>query len=98
MPQGYKMDPNQLRAICRDLLSGLSYNKVKTLRKVAKSTLQNIKSKLAEKGISTNAEFNAISDAELAVVMYGSDAKVVPTGRRGTRIKTGQNITGLLSA
>lgn len=89
MPQGYKMDPNQLRAICRDLLSGLSYNKVKTLRKVAKSTLQNIKSKLAEKGISTNAELNAISDAELAVVMYGSDARVIPAGRRGTRIKTG---------
>ena len=57
-----------------------------------------VKSKLAEKGISSNAELNAISDAELAVVMYGGDVRVVSAGRRGTRIKTGQNITGLLSA
>ena len=45
MPQGKIMEIPQLRAICNDLAVGKSYSRIKELRKVAKSTLQNIKSR-----------------------------------------------------
>lgn len=91
MPQGKIMEIPQLRAICNDLAVGKSYSRIKELRKVAKSTLQNIKSRLLVCGKLEPAALNELDDEMLIKIMYGDKAKLKVAGRKGShRIVVGK--------
>ena len=91
MPQGKIMEIPQLRAICNDLAVGKSYSRIKELRKVAKSTLQNIKSRLLACGKLEPAALNELDDEMLIKIMYGDKAKLKVAGRKGShRIVVGK--------
>ena len=92
MPQGKSMEVSQLRAVCNDFAAGKSYSAIKEARKLAKSTLQNIKSRLLANGLLDPVKLSSTSDEQLVRVMYGNKAQLEVTGRKGAhRIVVGKS-------
>lgn len=91
MPQGKTMEITQLRAASADLLIEKSYTKIKEKRKISKSVLENLKSRLLEHDVTTVNQLNMLDDDKLVKIVYGDKARLDVSSRKYGRIIIGKN-------
>lgn len=93
MPQGYKMKISQIRAICSELLREIPQRKISIERQVSRSTLVKLKNILKDHGVDFIA-LNGLEDQDLAKIIYGDNARIVPSGRKSERVIVGKDYKG----
>lgn len=93
MPQGYKMKISQIRAICSELLREIPQRKISIERQVSRSTLVKLKNILKDHGVDFIA-LNGLEDQDLAKIIYGDNARIVPSGRKSERVFVGKDYKG----
>ena len=93
MPQGHKMEISQIRNVCLDILRGVSQRTISNNRGIARSSVQKFKQLLGEYGIDLFV-LNGLEDQDLAKIIYGDNARIVPSGRKSERVIVGKDYKG----
>ena len=87
------MEISQIRNVCLDILRGVSQRTISNNRGIARSSVQKFKQLLGEYGIDLFV-LNGLEDQDLAKIIYGDNARIVPSGRKSERVIVGKDYKG----